>query len=259
MDFGSLFSGIGGMDLGLEWAGMTCKWQNDTDDYCLEVLNKIWPDVPKYGDVRDVGRHNLAPVDLIAGGFPCQPYSVAGKRLGKEDPRWLWPEMARIIGEMRPSWVVAENPSGISAILDSIIDDLEAIDYKAIPIEVPAAAFGAWHLRYRTFIIAHTDGQRQPNGQRRAGQTKSMGREIASANIDDLRELQPQRIKQTKRERIGYDCWEVEPNLVRVVHGISRRMDKLTRKRVAALGNAVVPQVAEWIGRRIIEHDRSST
>ncbi|KKN11577.1 hypothetical protein LCGC14_1025270 [marine sediment metagenome] len=114
MKFGSLFSGIGGMDKGLEDAGMECAWQVEIDDYCQKVLTKHWPDVPKFKDVRDVGRKNLKPVDLICGGFPCQDVSVAGRRAGLGGERSsLWWEFARIIEELRPRWVVIENVPGL--------------------------------------------------------------------------------------------------------------------------------------------------
>ena len=98
--FGSLFSGIGGMDLGLERAGMVCRWQVEINTFCQMILTKHWPDVPKYADIRTVGGSNLEKVDLVAGSFPCQPYSIAGKRRGKEDDRYLWDEMLRIIREV---------------------------------------------------------------------------------------------------------------------------------------------------------------
>ena len=111
--FGSLFAGIGGIDLGLERASWECRWQVEIDPFCQKVLAKHWPDVRRYGDVRDCGKHNLETVDLIAGGFPCQPYSLAGKRGGESDDRNLWPEYRRIVAELRPAWVLAENVPGI--------------------------------------------------------------------------------------------------------------------------------------------------
>src|SRR6185436_15994505 len=103
MRFGSLFAGIGGLDLGLERAGMECAWQVEIDEYCQRVLTKHWPNVTKFRDVRECGAANLQPVDLICGGFPCQPFSLAGKRKGSADDRHLWPEMLRIIDELRPA------------------------------------------------------------------------------------------------------------------------------------------------------------
>jgi DNA (cytosine-5)-methyltransferase 1 len=160
-NFGSLFSGIGGIDLGLERAGMTCKWQVEIDDFCTKILEKHWPEVRKYKDVREVGKHNLEPVDLITGGFPCQPHSVAGKRRGKDDDRNLWPEYLRIIREIRPRWVVGENVPGIiTTILDDVLSDLESEGYTTTVFNIPACAFGANHIRYRIFVISYANDTR---------------------------------------------------------------------------------------------------
>src|ERR1044071_2209829 len=115
MKFGELFAGFGGIGLGLEQAGMVCRWQVESDPFCQKVLTKHWPNVPKFNDVREVGKHNLESVDLICGGFPCQPYSVCGKGLGASDDRFLWPEMLRVVSELNPEWVVGDNVSGIAA------------------------------------------------------------------------------------------------------------------------------------------------
>jgi DNA-cytosine methyltransferase len=192
--FGSLFAGIGGIDLGLERAGWTGRWQVEWDEWCQRVLAKHWPDVPRVGDIRDahaVSWHEgravahpddghgdeigsvraggyrpecsgcLEPVDLIAGGFPCQPFSNAGKRLGKEDDRWLWPEFARVIGELRPRYVLVENVPGLLAGhggMGAVLGDLASLGYDAEWDSVPAAAVGAPHLRYRVWIVAYARG-----------------------------------------------------------------------------------------------------
>ena len=157
--YGSLFSGIGGFDLGLDRAGMTCLWQVEKDPFCQQVLNKHWPDIPKYGDIREINPANLPPVDLICGGFPCQPFSVAGKQRGKEDDRYLWPEMLRIIEGLRPAWVFGENVPGIIRLgLDTALSDLEATGYAYRTFVVPACALGAPHRRDRVWIVAHTGG-----------------------------------------------------------------------------------------------------
>ena len=134
---------------------MVCKWQVEKDDYRRRVLEKHWPDVPRFEMVQDVGKHNLEPVDLICGGFPCQPHSVAGKRKGAADDRDLWPEYRRIIAELRPDWVLGENVPGIrTTILDAVLSDLEDLAYTTAPIIVPACAFDAPHRRERVWIIA---------------------------------------------------------------------------------------------------------
>ena len=164
MTFGSLFAGIGGFDLGLERAGMECKWQVEIDPFCLKVLEKHWPGVKRYGNVKTVGKHNLEPVDLICGGFPCQPFSVAGKRGGREDNRYLWPEMLRVISEVRPTWVIGENVAGIvNMALDQVCSDLEGEGYEVQPFIIPACAVNAPHRRDRVWIVAHA----QVNGDRR--------------------------------------------------------------------------------------------
>lgn len=164
--FGSLFSGIGGIDLGLERAGMQCTWQVEIKDYATKVLEKHWPDVTRFRDVRECNRHNLAPVDIIAGGFPCQPHSVAGERNASKDERDLWPEFYRIICDLRPRWVLAENVPGLLSsengrFFGGILRDLAQARYDVEWGVLSAAQFGAPHLRERVFIVAHTIDTRQ--------------------------------------------------------------------------------------------------
>jgi DNA (cytosine-5)-methyltransferase 1 len=317
LKFGSLFTGIGGIDLGFERAGMDCAWQVEIDDYCNKVLEKHWPNVERFKDVRAVGKHNLTPVDLIAGGFPCQPHSVAGKRRGKDDDRNLWPHYLRIIRELKPRWVVGENVPGIiTTMLDDVLADLEGAGYTAVPFNIPAAAFGANHRRYRIFIVAHAEKQHGAiNGQKtsesgrrskdvadakseRRGETRkdsqrqaeraAVGSYLSNPNAIrcDLRKIEGQGIQrrdQTRDEvntggenvsntqiaglersdtegaarpgrwtmqQTGCNWWSVEPDVGRVADGVPNRVDRLK-----SLGNAVVPQVAEYIGRCIMEAD----
>jgi len=159
LTIGSLFSGIGGLELGLERAGLgPVKWQVEIDDYAIKVLKKHWPDVKRYRDVKEVGKHNLEPVDLICGGFPCQDVSVAGKRAGiKEGTRsGLWFEMHRIIGELRPRYALIENVPGLVSTggLESVLCDLAEIGYDAEWMYLSATEVGAPHLRKRIFILA---------------------------------------------------------------------------------------------------------
>lgn len=264
---GSLFSGIGGIDLGLERAGMSVKWQVEIDDYCNKVLEKHWPDVRRYKDVRTIG-DGLEPVDLICGGFPCQPVSIAGRRRGQEDERWLWPEYRRIICQVKPRWIVAENVPGLLS-MDSgrlfagILGDLAESGYDAEWDCIPAAAFGAPHLRQRLFIVAYANAGRQrcifqqecqppritQADTRGNGEISSM----AHANGERFTDLQ-RRSTHEGMDRHGAlsqtDWWDVEPDICRVANGVPRRVDRLK-----GLGNAVVPQVAEWIGRQILSAD----
>lgn len=188
---GSLFAGIDGFGLGLEKAGFELRWQVEIDAWCRKVLSKHWPAVPKYDDIRKCGSHNLEPVDLICGGFPCQPFSVAGKQRGAEDDRHLWPEMLRVIKELKPSWVIGENVAGLVSmaerigdvrvegktvvstsesdsysavwihkermLLNDICEDLENLGYETVPLVIPACGLDAPHRRDRVWIVAHSE------------------------------------------------------------------------------------------------------
>ncbi len=160
--FGSLFSGIGGLDLGLERAGWECCWQVERDAFRRKVLDKHWPSVNRYGDICEVNFENIESVDLIAGGFPCQPVSSAGKMLAQQDARWLWPEFARAIRTVRPHLVLIENVTGLLIRgFEDVLRDLAASGYDAEWQVLPAIAFGAPHLRARIWIVAYLDSWRQ--------------------------------------------------------------------------------------------------
>lgn len=167
----SLFSGIGAMDYALERAGFECVLQCESDPFCRAVLRKHWPHVPCVSDVRSLSRADIAgPIDLVAGGPPCQPHSVAGNRLGQADARHLWPDMARIIREFRPAWALVENVPGIrTTAADEILRDLESEGYACGAVVVGAEHVGAPHRRHRVWIVgqlAYSASQRQ---QRREG------------------------------------------------------------------------------------------
>ncbi len=297
MRFGSLFAGVGGIDLGLERAGMGCAWQVETDAYCRAVLARHWPGVPRYHDVRTIDWREVAAVDLVAAGFPCQPVSVAGKRLAQADERWLWPEVARCLRVLRPRLALLENVPGLLVRgMGDVLGDLAACGYDAEWDCIPAAAVGAPHLRYRVFVVARragvvadAGGLDQPQEQARddvldprwpelaAGPGASRGdepgtdpaRAVADAGgarpslgcegatgqgLTGARPRAGATACDRGAERVfarrpqPRDWWAAEPDVGRVAHGVPARVDRLR-----ALGNAVVPQVAEWIGRRILE------
>lgn len=266
--FGSLFAGIGGLDLGLERAGMVCKWQVEIDDYATRVLERHWPNVRRYRDVRECGEHNLDAVDLICGGFPCQDVSLAGKRAGLEGQRTtLWGEFARIIGELRPQWVLAENVPGLLSsdsgrFFGNVLRDLATCGYDAEWDCIPACALGAPHRRDRVFIVGYakrsgctlqsSESERAILGHgAEASASSSLQQDVADADWERF-----------TTPRNGYDTpclfrgggmprpeewWAVEPDVGRVANGVPARVDRLR-----CLGNAVVPQVAEYVGRLIM-------
>jgi len=168
----SLFSGIGGIDLACEWAGIKTVAFCEREPFCQKVLRKHWPNVPIYDDVCTLTKARLdadgiGPIDLIHGGYPCQPFSYAGKRRGAEDDRHLWPEVARLLSEIRPRWFVGENVAGhVTLGLDDVLADLESLDYTAQAFVIPAAAVYASHRRDRVFIVAYCNSERHDGGGR---------------------------------------------------------------------------------------------
>ena len=230
----SLFTGIGGLDLAAEAAGFETVLQVERDPYCQRVLKQWWPDVPRLDDVRNV-RPTDESVIVVSGGFPCQPFSQAGKRGGESDNRFLWPEMLAAVGRLNPLWVVAENVPGIlsideGAIIQRVYCDLERAGFETLPpLVYPAAAVGAPHLRNRVFIVA-----RRPTTD-----ADSSGREQQRWTITSVEEY-------TAAQFGGW--WSSEPDVGRVAYGVPARVDRLR-----ALGNAVVPQQAYPIFKTIAD------
>ena len=202
----SLFSGIGGIDLAAEWAGIRTIGQCEWAEYPTKVLERHWPDVPRWKDIRTLtgesfyARTGRRTVDIISGGFPCQPFSIAGKRRGKEDDRYLWPEMVRVIKELRPAWIVGENVAGIIKMaLPDILSELVGLGYRTRTFLIPACAVGARHRRYRVAIVAHTDvgrrihGQDEVNTDERGRQTQhktgKCGEDVANAKGERLQRI----------------------------------------------------------------------
>lgn len=267
----SLFSGIGGLDLAAEWAGFTTVGQCEFADYPTKVLEKHWPDVPRWRDVRTLTKESfyertgLRTVDVISGGFPCQPFSVAGKQKGKGDDRYLWPEMLRVITELRPRCVVCENVPGIIKIAaGQVVKDLERAGYHVVVFNFEAAAVGAWHRRSRVFFtgladVADADGSglqgreqpATPDAAEDAGKQPSRvpAGECSEAVYDAMCSgcAGDARLGQSQELADGR-FWAAEPYVGRVAHGVPARVDRLK-----CLGNAVVPQQAYPIFRGLRE------
>lgn len=164
LSVGSLFTGCGGLDLGFELAGFETKWFAETDKWCNKILEKHWPNVPRYGDVNGLSKQNeiIERVDILIGGFPCQPVSQAGKKKGEEDERWLWPGFYKTIGLLRPNYVVVENVPGLRKRgFDRVLGDLAEGGYNAEWFSLRSSDLGAPHRRERVFIIAHSAVGRQ--------------------------------------------------------------------------------------------------
>ncbi len=288
-----LFSGIGGFSLGLERAGMRTVAFCEIEPFCRAVLAKHWPGVPCYDDVRTLTAARLAAdgigaVDVICGGYPCQPFSHAGKQRGEQDPRHLWPEMRRLVGEVRPAWVVAENVVGhVTLGLDQVLADLEADGYAGRAIVVPAAAVDAPHIRQRVWIVARdrdrdresacsvdAEASRLPGdlpdaaGRRRQEDVLDVKGEESLwtqagfatgvrphvANADGKGSQGHGGLRERTRERTARQSGRAEPYEWLPEPGIRRVAHGIPRRvdRLRALGNAVVPQVVQVIGEAIV-------
>lgn len=308
-----LFSGIGGFALGLErTGGFETVGFCEIEPFPQKVLRKHWPDVPIYEDVRTIDATGLGRIDCVTGGYPCQPFSTAGKRRGHKDDRHLWPAMFAVIQAARPTWIIGENVAGhISMGLDKVLSDLEGEGYACRPFVIPACAVDAPHRRDRVWVVAHAAGERR--GKEGALGTRpeiwSAGSSSAPENVGNAngsgphagsqarvccREESPgPRYAESKRrsddvadydgvaasrgsprgshgeirsesddkhacrrcrsarrvsDTRGATSWEFEPSVGRVAHGVPNRVDRLK-----GLGNAVVPQIPELIGRAILE------
>lgn len=228
-----LFSGIGGFSLGLERAGMRTVAFCEIDSYARTVLKKHWPNVPIFSDVRTLtGQRITIKVDVICGGFPCQDISLAGNRRGLEGARsGLWREYARIIGEIRPKYIIVENVPGLLSLgLGDVLSDLAALRYDAQWHCIPACAVGAPHIRDRVWIIAYPQDEQAEKGLEGLRSKKLYG---------ELRRI----LGTIRFPRVD------QPEVLRMDDGISPRLDGNE-----ACGNAVVPQIPEIIGKAIMAH-----
>ena len=224
---GSLFSGIGGIDLGFARAGWRIVWQLDNNPFCLRILAKHWPEVDRYGDIRDFPPANICRPDIIVGGFPCPVVSQAAH--GENVGQWLWPEFARVINELIPPWVLVENVSSSGAWkrwLSIVRCDLWRLGYSSLPLRLRASQFGAPFLGERVYVVAASDGD---------------GKSIGTFHEKASQLQEPTGFSWT-------DWGEAPPDALGMADGIPNRVD-----RVSALGNAVVPQVAQWLAERILD------
>ena len=259
----SLFSGIGGLDLAAEWAGFETVGQCEWADFPAKILEKHWPDVPRWRDIHDLTgedfrtRTGLRTVDVISSGFPCQPFSVAGKQKGKDDERYLFPEMLRIIADIKPRFVVGENVPGILRIAAAdVVQSLEREGYECVLFDFEAAAVGAHHRRERIAFVAHDTNR--DHGYERAQrimvqrQNPDAARVCADVSDTEMRWESGQQPGWHRAWGFGY-CgrWPAEPDVGRVAHGVPNRVD-----RIKALGNAVVPAQFYPIFRAIAEELR---
>lgn len=262
MTVGSLFSGFGGMDLGLSWAGFETIWFCENDGYARSVLRTHWPDKPIIDDVRNVTAGTVQRPDVIAGGFPCQDVSQIGEGAGIDydlstgdgTRSGLWWEMWRIVCELRPRYVLIENvPNLANGGLGAVLGGLADIGYDAEWTIVSAAAVGAPHLRERLFVVAYPSGEGLEGHNGDVAGISEQGRYTSQQGrpASALRLLPswfgggaPEPPWVSERGAV-----EVERDVFGVAHGVPNRV-----QRIIGLGNAVVPQVAELVGRAIKQH-----
>ena len=284
MRFLSLYSGIGGFDIALERVGMECVGQVEIATFCRRELERLWPNVKRICDVKLVKGDEFGPIDLICGGVPCQPASSAGKRRGKADDRWLWPDTFRLVQAIKPTWCLFENVYGIinlksGLVFDSLLAELEGIGYDVQSFLIPACAVDAPHKRDRIFILAHT----KHNGLSGAEDTEGIGaRTGASSRKNGAEQFEgpgclPGRVtymagcdteKDTDSDsgacstlpQMGFLAdgvsfgslqWIAEPDIPRFT---KREKEDVTK--IQMLGNAVVPRLIEVFGHAIMETER---
>lgn len=231
-----LFSGIGGFALAAKWAGIETVGFCEIEDYPRRVLSKNFPNTTIHRDIKELDGKKYKGIDIITGGFPCQPFSTCGRERGTEDTRHLWPEMLRIISESRPTWIVAENVSGLVRMgLDLVQHDLEAEGYASRAIMVPACAKGSQHRRDRIWIIANT--MRSLQGTKQKCECKEVGRGQNPVAHGEEWELA------RRMQRQG----NIIETMGRTTDGVPEGLDESLK----ALGNAIVPQIAHNILQNI--------
>ena len=296
MKHGSLFSGIGGFDLAAEWMGWENIFHCEWNEFGQRVLKHYWPNADSLHDIRktDFTKYE-GSIDIISGGFPCQPYSAAGKRLGKEDERHLWPEMLRAIREIKPTWVVGENVRGLvnwngGLVFDEVQSDLEAEGYEVQSFLLPAAAVNAPHRRDRVWFVAYSNEcydrriareNERESGEERLSERHEIRQSTKSSEIqryatdtsnqrlqggEKIRNNGTNEKKKQKRfdlERCKCNTWEqfpTKPPICGGDDGLPRELDSITfskwrNESIKAYGNAIVPQVALQIFKAIEQYE----
>ena len=285
-----LFSGIGGFSLGLESTGFfkTIAFV-EKDKFCQKVLQKNFPNIPIEDDVRNVKGEKYR-ADVITGGFPCQPFSVAGKRRGTDDDRFLWDETIRIVSETKPKWFIGENVEGIINIQDGMVfrqihDDLGSEGFETQSLIIPASGKGAWHQRKRVWIIgcnvSNTFGKLSDGCSSTTRNSNSKFSRVEcneSWNWNEVRSKAERCSEQDRDNVTNTECigtqvqikgkqpsiklprsksteswWQTQSNLCGVPNGVSYELDKDRANRIKSLGNSIVPQIAREIGLGIME------
>ena len=284
-----LFSGLGGFSLGLEaTGGFETVAFCDIEKFSRKVLKKHWPNVKQYKDIKEltyeqIKEDTLAPIDIVTGGYPCQPFSIAGSQRGEKDKRHLWPDMFRIVKECKPTWVIGENVSGhIKLGLDTVLQDLESEGYSVRAFSISASSIGANHQRERVWIIAHSnmentrqhgrriestwdtesigprtseETERSPNSDKVNGSSEraslvGKSSDTNSQGLQGRRSEQQLRENETERPTSWDSWWESEPSVGRVANGIPHRVDRLK-----GLGNSLVPAIPFIIGQSILREE----
>ena len=268
-----LFSGIGGFSLGLESTGYfeTIAFV-EKDKFCQQVLQKNFKDIPIESEVRDV-KGDRDAADIVCGGFPCQPFSVAGKRKGTDDDRYLWDETIRIVRECKPRWFIGENVEGIiniqeGMVLRQVCDDLEKEGFEVQCIVIPASGIGAWHQRKRVWILAYSNN----NGSYRQKRNETIESSNQSKewlfirddqdvpNTNARLSFRENEEVQARRDATNSICksrkqtwWQTQSSLCGVPNGVSYELDKDRANRIKSLGNSIVPLIARELGLAIIK------
>ena len=282
-----LFSGIGGFSLGLESTGhfKTIGFV-EKDKFCQRVLKKNFKNIPIIGDIRNV-KGSEFKADVITGGFPCQSISIAGKQKGKNDDRYLFPEMLKVIREVKPKWIIGENVQNLinisnGTILKEIIEGLETENFEVQCFSISASSQGAWHKRERIWIVANSNDRFSIGKDKKIQTRRNTINDGSSSNVSNTkcnehkytstnqsRTSELWRFYSAKKKQTSHDLWSktsrcnapfrqeswwnFESRIRRIPHGLSERMDRFRKDRIKSLGNSIVPQIAREIGKAIIE------